>query len=66
MEAVLSVYHYHAGKGWGAIARELGIKPGSSQFHALKPGEFHFGAPPASHGDYDEAGHGHGKGKHGR
>jgi hypothetical protein len=22
--------------GWGAIAKDLGIKPGSKQFHALK------------------------------
>ena len=24
------------GRGWGAVARQLGIKPGSAQFHALK------------------------------
>ncbi|MEE9543749.1 MAG: hypothetical protein V3V95_08200 [Thermodesulfobacteriota bacterium] len=24
------------GKGWGAIAKSLGIKPGSAEFHALK------------------------------
>ena len=65
-EAVLSVYRNHAGKGWGAIAQELGIKPGSAEFHALKRGELHFGAPPAAHGDDGEPGRGHGKGKHGR
>ena len=63
--AVLSVYQSHAGKGWGVIAKELGIKPGSAEFHALKRGDLHFGAPPAARGD-DEPGHGHGKGKHGR
>ncbi len=26
------------GRGWGVIARDLGIKPGSAQFHALKNG----------------------------
>lgn len=27
---------YKEKKGWGSIAKELGIKPGSEQFHALK------------------------------
>jgi hypothetical protein len=58
--AVLSVYQNHAERGWGAIAQELGIKPGSAEFHALKRGELHFGAPPASH---DDDGPGHGRGK---
>ena len=67
-EAVRGVYRNHAGKGWGASAQELGIKPGSAEFHALKRGDLRFGAPPASHGDDDQPGHGHGhgKGKHGR
>jgi len=65
-EAVLSVYRNDAGKGWGAIAQELGIKPGSAEFHALKRGDLHFGAPPASHADDGEPGRGHGQGKHGR
>ena len=26
------------GRGWGAVARQLGIKPGSAQFHQLKNG----------------------------
>ena len=26
------------GKGWGALAKSLGIKPGSKEFHALKRG----------------------------
>ena len=26
------------GRGWGVIAKELGIKPGSTQFHQLKSG----------------------------
>ena len=32
------VEHYQIGgnKGWGVIAKELGIKPGSAEFHALK------------------------------
>jgi hypothetical protein len=26
-------------KGWGALAKSLGIKPGSKEFHALKRGD---------------------------
>ncbi len=33
---VLKVYNTNKTKGWGAIAKELGIKPGSPEFHALK------------------------------
>jgi len=29
-------YTKNKGKGWGVIAQELGIKPGSDEFHALK------------------------------
>ncbi len=63
-ERVLEVYKPSRKKGWGAIAKELGIKPGSAEFHALKRGDLHFtGAPGAS----DDApgkgkGKGHGKG----
>jgi hypothetical protein len=35
-EAVLDVYKTNRTKGWGVIAKELGIKPGSAEFHALK------------------------------
>ncbi|MBW2594324.1 MAG: hypothetical protein JRE58_15265 [Deltaproteobacteria bacterium] len=35
-EHVLREYRSGKGKGWGAIAKRLGIKPGSSAFHALK------------------------------
>lgn len=37
-EVVLREYHAHKDKGWGAIAKSLGIKPGSREFHALKDG----------------------------
>ena len=33
---VVKVYRSNKQKGWGAIAKELGIKPGSPEFHALK------------------------------
>jgi hypothetical protein len=67
--AVMRIYQQHQagkGKGWGAIAKALGIKPGSAAFHALKRGDFHFGSPPASRGGGAQPGHGRGKGKHGR
>jgi len=62
-ERVMEVYSRDKGKGWGVIAKELGIKPGSAEFHALKNGNLYFtGAPPAP--DYS---HGRGKGKgHGK
>ena len=37
-EKVIDVYKANKGKGWGVIAKQLGIKPGSAEFHALKRG----------------------------
>ncbi len=34
--SVIAVYKQNKGKGWGAVARSLGIKPGSPKFKALK------------------------------
>lgn len=43
---VLQRYQRNKGKGWGVIARDLGIKAGSPEFHALKRGDLAFiGAP---------------------
>lgn len=36
IEDVIKVYQTNKTKGWGAIAKQLGIKPGSPEFHALK------------------------------
>jgi len=36
---VITQYRSDKGKGWGALAKSLGIKPGSSEFHALKKAE---------------------------
>ena len=36
---VLREYKASKGKGWGVIAKNLGIKPGSEEFHALKRGQ---------------------------
>jgi len=54
-EAVLQTYQQSRGKGWGELAKELGIKPGSPEFHALKRGDLSFTGEPG--------GGGHGKGK---
>ena len=35
---VIGKYKSGKGKGWGALAQSLGIKPGSKEFHALKRG----------------------------
>jgi hypothetical protein len=37
-EYVIEKYKSGKGKGWGALAKGLGIKPGSKEFHALKRG----------------------------
>jgi hypothetical protein len=57
-EAVVQTYKSNKGKGWGVIAKELGIKPGSPEFHALKRGDFAFTGEPVG-----SAGKGQGKGK---
>ena len=35
-EEVVQTYQKNKTKGWGAIAKDLGIKPGSPEFHAMK------------------------------
>ncbi len=56
-ETVLAVYQPNRKKGWGAIAKDLGIKPGSAEFHALKSGDLHFtGRNAGRGGDRGEAG----------
>lgn len=36
LEVVVEKYKANRGKGWGLIAKQLGIKPGSKKFHVLK------------------------------
>lgn len=60
-DKVMEVYQSGKGKGWGAMAKDLGIKPGSPEFHALKRGDFQLGdASSDDHGN----GKGRGRGKH--
>jgi hypothetical protein len=62
-ETVEKVYQAQRGKGWGVIAKELGIKPGSPEFHALKRGDFVLsGAPGGGPGEGPGKGKGKGKG----
>lgn len=59
-ETVMKEYQANKGKGWGVIAKNLGIKPGSPEFHALKNGDFVFNGEP---GKGSGKGKGKGKGK---
>lgn len=36
LDEVNTIYQKNKSKGWGYIAKEAGIKPGSSEFHQLK------------------------------
>ncbi|MDO9530167.1 MAG: hypothetical protein Q7J27_13560 [Syntrophales bacterium] len=53
IDYVTEQYKEGKGRGWGALAKSLGIKPGSPEFHALKRGDDLYG----------QKGKGKGKGK---
>jgi hypothetical protein len=55
-------YHAGKGKGWGKLAKSLGIKPGSPEFHALKRGHDLSGYGDDEKGQGKGKGHGHGHG----
>jgi hypothetical protein len=59
-ERVMEVYS--SKKGWGAMAQELGIKPGSADFHALKNGDLAFTGKASGHNGSSDKGNGKGKG----
>ena len=62
-DTVVRVYKSNRGKGWGVIAKELGIKPGSREFHALKRGDFALtGEPTGGPGEGRGKGKGRGRG----
>lgn len=62
-DEVLGVYKANRGKGWGVIAKSLGIKPGSSEFHALKRGDFALAGGPGKGPKGGGKGKSQGKGK---
>lgn len=52
-DTVVEAYSREKGKGWGTIAKSMGIKPGSAEFHALKRGDLAFtGEPGGSYGKH--------------
>ena len=59
-ERVVQTYKSNKSKGWGVIAKQLGIKPGSAEFQALKLGNFAFTGEP---GGNNKKAQGKGKGK---
>lgn len=61
-EQVVNIYKANQGKGWGAIAKSMGIKPGSAEFHALKRGDLTFSGRPDGYQD-DGPGRGKSRGK---
>ena len=61
-DRVMQVYQSKKGKGWGVMAKSLGIKPGSPEFHALKRGDFSLTGQPANQPGQGQ-GKGHGKGR---
>jgi len=64
VETVVHTYRRHRGQGWGEIAKELGIKPGSAEFHALKRGDFTWaGGGPDGKPGRDNGKKNQGKGK---
>lgn len=54
---VLRMYEQDHGQGWGVIAKRLGIKPGSAQFHALKADVGMSHAKHQGRGKPDDRGH---------
>ena len=61
LDRVMGTYRGHKGKGWGAMAQDLGIKPGSAEFHALKRGDFNFAMPRSGKGGSKAGGGADGK-----
>lgn len=68
---VVREYDRYPGRGWGDVAKRMGIKPGSPAFHALKRGAVgtydRWGYPitvhQSVHVDWSQHGPGKGKGK---
>jgi len=63
VDVVITHYRANKDKGWGVIAKRLGIKPGSRKFHALKGGHDLNGESRNSNGNLKTKGNGKGNGK---
>jgi hypothetical protein len=62
VDEVAKSYTANKTKGWGEIAKQMGIKPGSPEFHALK-GKAKNKKEKGNNGGGNGNGNGHGKGK---
>ncbi len=66
-DQVMQTYSANKSKGWGVIAKELGIRPGSPEFHALRRGDLAFTGASATSAGADRGpgarGPGHGRGR---
>lgn len=65
VDDVIECYKNNKSKGWGYIAKEMGIKPGSAEFHQLKgksKDKKEKGNSGKSHQDNSSKGKGNGKG----
>ena len=60
---VIEKYKTGKGKGWGALAQSLGIKPGSKEFHDLKRGSNFYDDNDKGKGKDKSKGKGKGKGR---
>jgi len=60
---VIEKYKANKGKGWGVLAKSLGIKPGSKEFQALKRGSDLYDEGAGAKGKGEDKGKGKGKGK---
>ena len=59
---VMERYRSEKGKGWGVLAKSLGIKPGSKEFHDLKRGNDLYDDHNTGKGKSKAKGHGKGRG----
>jgi hypothetical protein len=63
VDVVKDTYVKNKDKGWGEIAKEMGIKPGSKEFHALKGKVKGKKDKGNGNGNGNNGGNGKGKGK---
>jgi len=64
VEKVIECYEGNKGHGWGEIAKDLGIKPGSAEFHAMKKNlKYKCKGDKDRQEDGNSQGNGRGKGK---
>ena len=66
IQEVLHVYNGNKNRGWGVMAKQLGIKPGSADFHALKRGHDLYRDDQGSAGMHAKKDNGKSKGNPGK